>query len=117
MSVVRQIGTTLSSPPLEGCPTGGVVRDTVNYKTLPFNPDLKERARELRKSGSLPEALLWKEINGKKLNGLDFDRQKVVEYAKMRNPEIEILFVSAKTGEGIDKLAAWILNQIKEWNQ
>ena len=47
----------------------------------------------------------------------DFDRQKVVEYAKMRNPEIEILFVSAKTGEGIDKLAAWILNQIKEWNQ
>lgn len=47
----------------------------------------------------------------------DFDREKVVEYAKMRNPEIEILFVSAKTGEGIDKLAAWILNQIKEWNQ
>ena len=46
----------------------------------------------------------------------DFDREKVVEYAKMRNPEIEILFVSAKTGEGIDKLAAWILNQIKEWN-
>ena len=47
----------------------------------------------------------------------DFDREKLVEYAKMRNPEIEILFVSAKTGEGIDKLAAWILNQIKEWNQ
>ncbi len=56
----------------------GAVRYTVNYKTLPFNPKLTERARELRKSGSLPEALLWKEIKGKKLNGLDFDRQKII---------------------------------------
>ncbi len=35
------------SPSLEGCPQGGVVRDTVNYKTLPFNPDLKERAPQI----------------------------------------------------------------------
>ncbi|MBD5388967.1 tRNA preQ1(34) S-adenosylmethionine ribosyltransferase-isomerase QueA [bacterium] len=55
-----------------------MVRDVVNYKSLPFNPKLKDRARELRKSGSLPEALLWKEIKNKKLNGLDFDRQKVI---------------------------------------
>ncbi len=66
------------SPPLEGCPTGGVVRDTVNYKTLPYNANLKERAKELRKAGSLPEALLWNEIKNKKLNGLDFDRQKII---------------------------------------
>lgn len=66
------------SPPLEGCPQGGVVRDTVNYRTLPFNPNLKERAKELRKAGSLPEALLWNEIKNKKLNGLDFDRQKII---------------------------------------
>ena len=69
---------SLSSPPLEGCPQGGVVRDTVNYRTLPFNPKLKQRACELRKSGSLPEALLWNEIKNKKLNGLDFDRQKII---------------------------------------
>jgi len=67
-----------SSPPLEGCPQGGVVRDTVNYRTLPFNPNLKQRARELRRAGSLPEALLWNEIKNKKLNGLDFDRQKII---------------------------------------
>ena len=54
------------------------VRDTANYKTLPFNPKLLNRARELRKAGSLPEALLWREISGKKLNGLDFDRQKII---------------------------------------
>ena len=68
----------VSSPPLEGCPTGGVVRDTVNYRTLPYNPNLKEIAKELRKAGSLPEALLWNEIKNKQLNGLDFDRQKII---------------------------------------
>ncbi len=47
----------------------------------------------------------------------DFDPEKVIEYARMRNPKIEILFVSAKTGEGIEKLANWILNQVEEWNQ
>jgi len=67
-----------SSPPLEGCPQGGVVRDTTNYKTLPFNASLKQRAAELRKSGSLPETLLWNQIKNKKLNGLDFDRQKII---------------------------------------
>ncbi len=47
----------------------------------------------------------------------DFDREKLVEYARMRNPEIEILFVSAKTGEGVSAVAEWILRQVKEWNQ
>lgn len=55
-----------------------VIRDTVNYKTLPFNPKLLDHARKLRKANSLPEALLWREISGKKLNGLDFDRQKII---------------------------------------
>ena len=47
----------------------------------------------------------------------DFDPEKVIEYAKMRNPEIEIIFVSAKNGEGIDQLADWILTQINDWNK
>jgi very-short-patch-repair endonuclease len=46
--------------------------------SLPQKPNLKQRARELRKSGSLPEALLWKELKCKQINGLDFDRQKVI---------------------------------------
>lgn len=46
----------------------------------------------------------------------DFDREKVVEYAKMRNPHIEILFLSAKTGRGVPQLAEWILRQAKAWN-
>jgi hydrogenase nickel incorporation protein HypB len=47
----------------------------------------------------------------------DFDREKVIEYAKMRNPKIDILFVSAKTGEGIKQLADWILKEINYWKQ
>ena len=47
----------------------------------------------------------------------DFDTEKVVQYAKMRNPHIDVLFVSAKTGEGIDRLADWIVEQTQVWNQ
>ena len=47
----------------------------------------------------------------------DFDREKVIEYAKMRNPKIEIIFVSAKTGEGIKQLADWILKEINYWKR
>lgn len=42
----------------------------------------------------------------------DFDLEKAIEYAKMRNPEIEIITVSAKTGEGMDRLANWILDAV-----
>ena len=50
------------------------------------------------------------------LDYFDFDKEKVVEYAKMRNPNIEILFVSAKTGEGIAQVAEWIMKSTAEWN-
>ena len=43
----------------------------------------------------------------------DFDMDKLVEYARKRNPDIEILPISAKTGEGIDRLADWIVNQMQ----
>lgn len=54
------------------------MRATQKYKSLPFNPALKERARELRKAGMLHESLLWNQLKRKNLNGLDFDRQKII---------------------------------------
>lgn len=45
----------------------------------------------------------------------DFDRDKVIEYARMRNPEIEIIFVSAKNGDGMNELADWIVRQTQLW--
>ena len=47
----------------------------------------------------------------------EFDIQKVIEYAKMRNPKIDILFISAIKGEGIEDLADWIIKNTKEWNK
>lgn len=46
----------------------------------------------------------------------DFDCKKLEEYAKMRNPDIKIIYASARTGEGIDEVADWMLNSVKEWN-
>lgn len=46
----------------------------------------------------------------------DFNKEKAEKYAKMRNPNIEIFYVSAKTGEGINRIAQWILQNTQEWN-
>jgi len=47
----------------------------------------------------------------------DFDVEKATTYAKMRNPEIQVLCVSAKTGEGIPALAEWVLETVNHWNR
>lgn len=45
---------------------------------LPYNKDLKEKARALRKSRNLAEVLFWNEVKKSKFHNLDFDRQRVV---------------------------------------
>lgn len=42
----------------------------------------------------------------------DFDMEKVTEFARRRNPDIEIFPISAKTGEGVDALVDWLCEQI-----
>jgi len=54
------------------------MRNSKSYNILPYNPNLKKRARELRKSGNLSEVLVWKQLNKQKFKGYDFDRQKVI---------------------------------------
>ncbi len=45
---------------------------------LPYNPNLKAIARQLRNNGTLSEALLWRYLKGKQMGGYDFDRQKII---------------------------------------
>ena len=55
----------------------------------------------------------------KKIDALpvfDFDKERAERYAKMRNPDIRIFYISAKTGEGIEALAEEILRRVSEWN-
>jgi very-short-patch-repair endonuclease len=47
-------------------------------KKLPYNPKLKQRAKELRKAGNLSEVLLWNRLKRKQFLDLDFDRQKII---------------------------------------
>ncbi|MCL2406368.1 MAG: endonuclease domain-containing protein [Defluviitaleaceae bacterium] len=54
------------------------MRNRKNYTALPFNPHLRERARELRKAGNLCEVLLWQQLHKGKFKQYDFDRQKII---------------------------------------
>ena len=47
----------------------------------------------------------------------DFDLEKVREYALMRNPKIEIIPISAKTGEGMDKWCDWLRREVNAWKK
>ncbi len=81
-----------NSPPLEGCPTGGVVNNTTSeYFTikntkiyhntiteLPYNPKLKERAKALRYAENLSEVLFWMQVHKNHFYKIDFDRQRII---------------------------------------
>ena len=45
----------------------------------------------------------------------DFDMDKVVEFAHMRNPNLKIFPVCAKTGEGIEAWADWLRGEVRAW--
>ena len=47
----------------------------------------------------------------------DFDMEKVTEFARRRNPNIQIFPISAKTGEGVDALAAYLKEKITQWKK
>lgn len=43
----------------------------------------------------------------------DFDMDKVREYALMRNPNLKIFPISAKTGEGVEEWTNWLKEQVR----
>lgn len=47
-------------------------------KIIPYNPKLRQYARNLRNNSTLSEILLWKEIKGKSL-GYEFHRQVPID--------------------------------------
>ena len=48
-------------------------------KIIPYNPQLKARARQLRQAGNLAEALLWRHLKHRQIMGFDFHRQKPLD--------------------------------------
>ena len=45
----------------------------------------------------------------------EFDFEKCTEYIRMRNPKAVIFPISAKTGEGIEAVADWLKEEVKNW--
>ena len=77
-----------NSPSLaKGCPKGGVVdfftikgmKVQTHYSPkLPYNNNLKENARKLRKMGVLSEVIIWQKVKNRQFWGIDFDRQRII---------------------------------------
>jgi very-short-patch-repair endonuclease len=78
-----------ASPPLEGCPKGGVafpILTTIHsvpirrnfVQNLPYNPALALLARKKRKEGILSEVLFWQQVHKGLFHKIDFDRQRVI---------------------------------------
>lgn len=63
---------------------------------------------------TVSDAVLINKIDTKSV--FDFDDKAVVERIKKLNPNCEIFFISAKTGEGIDSWCNWLEKQINTWN-
>ena len=45
----------------------------------------------------------------------DFDMDKVLAYAHMRNPRLKVFPISAKTGEGMGAWCEWLRQQTEDW--
>ncbi|MDE6470345.1 MAG: hydrogenase nickel incorporation protein HypB [Eubacterium sp.] len=63
---------------------------------------------------TISDVVLINKIDTKSV--FDFDDDTVVERIHKLNPNAEIFFISAKTGEGIDAWCDWLRKEVKEWN-
>lgn len=45
----------------------------------------------------------------------DFDLEKCKEYVHMRNPKAKVIPICAKTGEGVENFAGWLLQEVNNW--
>ncbi len=63
---------------------------------------------------TVSDAVLINKIDTKSV--FDFDDDAVVERIHRLNPNAEIFFISAKTGEGVDAWCDWLRKEVQEWN-
>ena len=47
----------------------------------------------------------------------DFNMEECIKRAKQQNPDITVIPICAKTGEGIDSWAEWLRAQVKAWKE
>jgi hydrogenase nickel incorporation protein HypB len=64
---------------------------------------------------SIVDVLLINKIDA--LEYFDFNFEAVKERVKKLNPNIKVIPISAKTGEGIDEWVDWVREEVKNWNK
>jgi hydrogenase nickel incorporation protein HypB len=64
---------------------------------------------------SIVDVLLINKIDV--LDYFEFDLEACIDRVKKLNPNVKIILISAKTGEGIEEFANWIRTEVKKWNQ
>jgi len=64
---------------------------------------------------SIVDVLLINKIDA--ADFFDFDFEAVKARVKKLNPNIKVISISAKTGEGIDEWVDWIRNEVNIWNE
>ncbi|MBQ2961069.1 MAG: hydrogenase nickel incorporation protein HypB [Oscillospiraceae bacterium] len=47
----------------------------------------------------------------------DFDMDKCVEYVRRLKPEMKIIPICAKTGEGVEEFAQWLRDEVAAWRK
>lgn len=47
----------------------------------------------------------------------DFNLERCEEYIHQRNPNAKVIPISAKTGEGVDAFAEWLVNEVITWKE
>ncbi len=47
-------------------------------ESLPYNPNLKQLAKDKRKAGIYSEVLFWQQVRNKQFHKIDFDRQRII---------------------------------------
>jgi len=64
---------------------------------------------------SICDVLLINKIDA--IDFFDFNMKVCIERVRKLNPNIKIIPICAKTGEGIEKFADWVQKEVEEWNQ
>ena len=47
----------------------------------------------------------------------DFDLERCKENIHLRNPKAKVIPICAKTGEGVDQFADWLLEEVRQWKK
>ncbi len=47
----------------------------------------------------------------------DFDLERCRANVALRNPQAQVIPICARTGEGVDRFADWLLEQVRRWKE